>query len=221
MRYIFIFIALITITISSKAQTVKAITQHGETVVLYDNGTWKYEKDITTEQSSTVEQAQPTKNITKGALVIDNTKEATSEKIELFNAVSKKLSRFFGEDKGRVRCNATASNNKGEVSLNLEFMMQVGDANRYFGFTAQDRTATIELTDGSKLTYTFNKNIEEKFIEKWSVSFYKVSFDIPEEDIQKLMNNKASRMTVSWKKIDEEYIFDNNSALQVVIADVI
>ncbi|MCU4156808.1 DUF3157 family protein [Carboxylicivirga sp. A043] len=228
MRYTIILFALLAIAINTNAQTVKAITQHGETVVLFENGTWKYEKDIqqTTPPTTNgaVAAAAPVATTATPEIAhsgINATKEATSEKTEIYNAVSKKLSRFFGEEKGRVRCSATASNNKGTISLNFEFMMQLGDANRYFGYSAKDRTMTLELSDGTSITGTFTEGIEEKFIEKWNVSYYKAGIILSEQDVVKLLQNNTIRMTIDWKKLEEEYQIDNIEGIKQLLIEVI
>lgn len=227
MKYILTLFAIVALATNSNAQTIKAITQHGETVVLYENGTWAYEKDINTStppasSEAGVSIATPAAVALPAAkpIDIDTNKEITTEKIELYNAVSKKLSRFFGEEKGRVRCSATATNSKGKISLNFEFMMQLGDANRYFGYTTKDRTMTLELADGSKVTTTFTENLEEKFIEKWNVSYYKASVVLNKEDIVKLLQNNTMRMTVDWKKLEEEYQIDKMDGIKTMLSEV-
>ncbi len=224
MKHLILIIAALALLSSAKGQNIKAITQHGETVVLYENGTWKYEKDLqdgSNSQATIVPGTSTPKAATVTTLTIDKSKEVTSDRIELCNAVSKKLSRFFGEEKGRVRCFVTTSNIKGEVLINFEFMIQIGDANRYFGYTAQDRNITLHLTNGQTVTTSFSKNVEEKFIEKWNASYYKASAVIAEEDIYKLLRNPLQKMTVDWKKRAEEYIVDNASGLQLSIAEIL
>ena len=216
MKQLLLIITVFAMSATTYGQTVKAITQHGKTVLLFENGTWKYEKDAQAGTPTTEPVARAT-----GRINIDNTKEATSEKLELFNAISKKLSRFFGEEKGRVHCSATATNNKGEINLNFEFMIPLGDANRYFGYTTLDRKVSLLLSDGTTLNRVFSKNNEEKFIEKWNVSYYKASIVISKDDVVKLLRNNTLRMTMDWKKEKEEYIFDNVTGLQVILAEVL
>jgi len=221
MKQLLFIIVLLSISLTSSAQNIKAITQHGETVVLYDNGTWKYEKDLKTSDSVNIKVPTAPAISTSNNITIDVNKEATSEKLQLYNAVSKKLARFFGEEKGRVNCSATASNNKGEITLNFEFMMPVGDANRYFGYTAQDRGVSFLLADGTTISNSFTKDVEEKFIEKWNVSYYKASIVLTQDDVNKLIKNNTIRMTVSWKKTEEEYNMDQVTAIQTIIAEVL
>ncbi len=226
MKYILLFIALIALPWAASAQTIKAITQHGETVVLFENGTWKYEKELTTESAtSTPVVPAPAATVVATPMAksfsVDTTKSLTSGKTEIFNAVSKKLARFFGEEKGRVRCSVSATNNKGEVSLNFEFMMPVGDANRYFGYTAFERNLRFMLSDGTAVNGTFTEKIEEKFIDKWNVSYYKASMILNNEDVTKLINNNAMRLIVDWKKTEEEYIIDHMDAIKNILIEVI
>ena len=225
MKHLLFFIAALLMSTAASAQTVKAITQHGETVVLFENGTWKYEKDLdkvnVTTPTSAPSAVAPVTAPAIGNVGIDDSKEATSEKKELFNAVSKKLSRFFGDEKGRVRCSAAATNTKGEISLDFEFMMPIGDANRYFGVTVLGRTVSFQLSDGSVISKTFTTNIEEKFIDKWNVSYYKAGITLNKDDVSKLLRNNALRMTIDWKKVEEEYIFDNVTGLQIMLAEVL
>jgi hypothetical protein len=223
MKHLFILIVLLSATVSISAQTVKAITQYGETVVLFENGTWKYEKDLQTNASTAnaMVPAAVASAITTSSITIDNTKEVTSEKTELFNAVSKKLARFFGEEKGKIRCSVSATNNKGEVMINFEFMIPLGDANRYFGYTAADRPLQFTLTDGTVLKNTFTQNIEEKFIEKWNVSYYKASIVLSDEEVNQLIKSNAIRLQVNWKKTDEEYNIDQTEAIRNILSEVI
>jgi len=222
MKQIILALVLLTIAGIANSQTVKAITQHGETVVLYENGTWKYEKDINTNANTPTVVAPVTRPaVSDNKIDIDASKVASSEKTEIFNAVSKKLSRFFGEEKGRVRCSAVASNNKGDITLNFEFMMPLGDANRYFGYSAQDRSIVFQLADGSTVTSTFTTNTEEKFIEKWNVSYYKAGVVLSHDEVIKLIKNNTLKITVDWKKVEEEYNVDNFEAIKVMLAEVL
>ncbi|WP_439184660.1 hypothetical protein [Carboxylicivirga taeanensis] len=223
MKQLSILLILFLTTLTTSAQTIKAITQHGETVVLFENGTWKYEKDLPADTSSSDYKATVAVRpaVTASALTVDKTREVTSEKTDLFNAVSKRLSRFFGEEKGRVRCAISASNNKGEVSVNFEFMMPVGDANRYFGYTAAERQISLVLADGSVIKSVFSQGIEEKFIEKWNVSYYKASIVLTNEEVNQLLTTNSVRLTVDWKKTEEEYIIDDIEAFKNILSEVI
>jgi hypothetical protein len=214
MKHLFILFILFLATVSSSSQIIKAITQHGETVVLFDNGTWKYEKDL----QDSITSAKTSLPLT---ITIDSNKEVTSDKTDLFNAVSKKLARFFGEENGRIHCSASATNSKGEIAVNFEFMMPVGDANRYFGNTAAECPISLVLANGTVLNSTFTKNIEEKFIEKWNISYYKASIVLTTDQVNQLLQNNAVRLSVSWKKTQEEYNIEQPGAIKKILGEII
>ncbi|TRX66132.1 hypothetical protein [Carboxylicivirga sp. M1479] len=221
MKYTLLFLALLSSYTTTIAQTVKAITQHGETVVLYENGTWKYEKDVQLNNTPATTPAVVAEAAVLTDITIDNTKEVTSEKQEVFNAVSKKLSRFFGDEKGKIHCSATATNTKGKITLNFEFMVPVGDANRYFGYSAQDRIMSFKLSDGTILHNAFTDNVEQNFIEKWNISYYKASIVLSKDDVNKLMQQSAISMSIDWKKTEEEYSIDKVKCIQHLLKEVI
>jgi len=220
MKHLFILFILFLTTVSSSAQIIKAITQHGETVVLFENGTWKYEKEL--QDSITSAKTPIPVTVTSLPLItIDNTKEVTSDRTDLFNAVSNKLARFFGEEKGRIRCSVSATNTKGEIAVNFEFIMPVGDADRYFGSTAADCPISLVLANGTVLNSTFTKNIEEKFNEKWNVSGYKASIVLTTDQVNQLLQSNAVRLSVSWKKTQEEYTIEHPEAIKEMLGKII
>lgn len=214
MKLIITTLLLCFLTLSLSAQ-IKAITQHGKTVILHENGTWEYEND---KQENTPNHSSVSK-IT--ALNINDSIITTSSKEEIFNSVSKKLSRFFGKEKGKIKCIASCTNNKGEISMNLEFMASIGDANRYFGYSIEGRNITFHLDDGQNITSTLTDNIEQKFIEKWNISFYKGSCVLTKENIIELLNHKVTTITFDWKKTKEQYTVDTPNTIQNIIKQVL
>ena len=79
----------------------RAITQSGKNVVLFDNGTWQ------------LEIAAPQTRIVKDTIL------RKTENTELFYSVSSKLSRFFGDEKGRIKCNFICSSQNRITSYNV------------------------------------------------------------------------------------------------------
>lgn len=220
MKHLFILFILFLTTVSSSAQIIKAITQHGETVVLFENGTWKYEKELQ-DSITSAKTPIPVTVLSLPPTTIDNNKEVTSDKTTLFNAVSNKLARFFGEEKGRIRCSVSATNSKGEIAVNFEFIMPVGDANRYFGDSSADCPISLVLANGTVLNSTFTKNIEEKFDEKWNVSCYKASIVLTTNEVNQLLQSNAVRLSVNWKKTKEDYTIEQPGAIKEILGKII
>ena len=220
MKHLFILFILILVTVSSSSQIIKAITQHGETVVLFENGTWKYEKELQDSIGSAKTSMQATIP-SPPKITIDNNKEVTSDKTDIFNAVSKKLARFFGEEKGRIRCFVSATNSKGEIDVNFEFMMPVGDANRYFGNSSAECPISLVLANGTVLNSTFTKNVEEKFIENRNMSYYRASIVLTTDEVNQLLQSNAVRLSVKWKKTEEEYNIEQPGAIKEILNKII
>ncbi|MBI9065592.1 MAG: hypothetical protein JEZ14_26650, partial [Marinilabiliaceae bacterium] len=123
MKYTLILTLFLGLSISSMAQT-KAITQTGKTVLLFDDGTWKYEH---AEQTISGVATEGKTDITHAPLVND-TIIATSSKLDIFSEVSPRLKKFFGAEKSKINCTAEWHNDMGKVSLKLVFLVPIGDA---------------------------------------------------------------------------------------------
>ena len=216
MKYTLILTLFLGLSISSMAQT-KAITQTGKTVLLFDDGTWKYEH---AEQNISSVATEENTDIVHAPLVND-TIIATSSKLDIFSEVSPRLKKFFGAEKSKINCTAEWHNDMGKVSLKLVFLVPIGDANRYFGHTLQDCLITLHYTNNEHSTFTISKDITQKFIEKWNVSYYEGAFSLDEEQINKLLKHPNVKMTVNWKKRTEEYEIKNSTILKKGLIEVL
>ncbi|MBI9065379.1 MAG: hypothetical protein JEZ14_25570, partial [Marinilabiliaceae bacterium] len=118
-------------------------------------------------------------------------------------------------------CTAEWHNDMGKVSLKLVFLVPIGDANRYFGYTLQDCLITLHYTNNEHSTFTISQDVTQKFIEKWNVSYYEGAFILNEEQINKLVNHPNVKMTVNWKKRTEEYEIKNSTILKKGLMEVL
>lgn len=213
MKYLLILSLFFGLTISLNAQ-IKAITQTGKTVVLYDDGTWKYESGPTAKSNTLITEPAST------AVTINEEIVASSGSIQIFDDVSKKLARFFGEEKGKIKCLAKCTNNKGKVSLSFELLVPVGDANRYFGYSLQDRNITIQLEDGTSITTIISENATQKFIDKYNVSYFEGTCILTKEQSLQLLKTPAVQMSIDWKKTEETYQLTNRSVMRELMSEV-
>lgn len=209
-------ILLMGLSFSAFAQTI-ATTSTGKKVILYENGTWQYADSMSENKEKSAANQAPL----SGEPLINTTVEATSSKIDVFSEVSPRLKRFFGEEKSKINCSAQWQNNKGDVLLKFEFLVPVGDGNRYFGYSLEGRTIQLHHADGSATTLTMNKAIAQKFIEKWNVSYFEAACLLNKEQITQLLRQPITKITVDWKKRTEEYEVENKKALQKGLLEVI
>nr|WP_321408288.1 hypothetical protein [uncultured Carboxylicivirga sp.] len=215
MKNLLITVLIILGSVQLKAQ-IKATTETGNTVILHKNGTWEYFEASTEE---TPKQEAPAKALPT-AITIDTTKDATSERFELFYEVSPRMARFFGEEKGKIRCNSTIKNQEGRFLISFEINVPVGDANRYFGPSLAERSITLELSNEQNIVIPITENISEKWMEKWNQSYYIGSGFLSEADLSSIAENPVINVYIDWKKYPENYKVNNKSILQNAINEV-
>lgn len=201
--------------IASAAAQIRATTETGNHVILYENGTWSYEETPinrpvsapeTVDLEGSVIQGEKTQQID---ISINKAKNAETEKVTLFDVASPKLARYFGETNGRMRCAATCINNKGEVRVRLEWCATVGDANRYFGYIREGSKLVFHLADMSAVELQYGTDNQVKFYEKYGLSYYTSTIVLSEDVIAKLISSPLVKMTMAWKKDIEAYDVEN------------
>ena len=218
MKNLFLLALVLLGTTQLKAQ-IKATTETGNTVILHKNGTWEYYEAGMEE--STPQETPVQLVVTTPALNIDATKEASSDRHELFYEVSPRMARFFGEEKGKIRTHATISNHKGQFLISFEINVPVGDANRYFGPTLAERSITLELSNDVDIVIPITENISEKWMDKFNQSYYLGGGFLSHDNIKAIMANPITNIYIDWKKHPENYKVSNKSVLQTAIKEVL
>lgn len=194
---------------------IKATTETGNTVILYPNGTWKYcEAGIQAPAIKTTEATVTT-------LDIDTTANTKSEHFELFNDVSPKMAKYFGKEKGKIRCFSTLYNNKGQVQLRFEINVPVGDANRYFGRTLANQTITLTLKNDREIKIVLTKETDVKFIDKWNQSYFIGTGIINRNDLNAILQSPLEKVFIDWMKNPETYEVEDSSALQKALKEIL
>ena len=100
-------------------------------------------------------------------------------------------------------------------------MMPVGDANRYFGNSSAECPISLVLANGTVLNSTFTKSIEEKFIENRNMSYYRASIVLTTDEVNQLLQSNAVRLSVKWKKTEEEYNIEQPGAIKEILNKII
>ena len=143
-RSFLLIVFILTFTNFSYAQ-VRATTESGNRVLLFDNGTWKYDEHPVQAATDTALTTEA------GAVVVvevDTTKIVETESNEFFYLPSPRLVRYFGESGGKIRCRLSFSNNLGLVKIHFLWEFPIKDCERYFGW----------FKEGSKVIFTMYDN---------------------------------------------------------------
>lgn len=214
----FILIALILFSFSQIEAQIKATTESGNTVLLHKNGTWEYYEASTEQKSANPQVATAS---TTATITIDNTVTKESERFELFNTISPKMAKYFGEEKGKIKCYTTITNNKGEVTIRFELNAPVGDGYRYFGRSLEGRNITLFLNNDKEISLTINQQTEERFLDKWNQSFFIGACQLSKDDINILYHENLLKLDVDWKKNPETYEIENKKRIQEALKSVL
>lgn len=214
MRIFYVIAFLLILLMAGKVSAqIRATTASGNKVLLFPNGTWKYDegqlvKDTlpnpaTQSQAAVASEATPAP--ASWSMKIDSSRVDSTLKEQIIDVSSPRLARFFGEAKGRMRCSAECVNNKGVISIRLDWAAAVGDANRYFGYMEDVKGVTFLLANGQVLKFQYNPGYNEHFFDNYNISYYSGSITLTRNDIGALLTSPVIRIDMDWKKAPEEY----------------
>lgn len=192
--------ALISFVNFSFAQ-IRATTESGNKVLLFDNGTWKYEERVAEAAEPEVVTATLATTI-----AVDSARTYQTEPEDLFYLPSPRLVRYFGEARGRIRCKLSCSNNLGAVKLHFSWEFPVVDGNRYFGWLKKGSRVTFTMEDGQEVDVFMENDGDLKRLDKQNYSVLSNnSVPLTQEQLAALTAQPLRKMEVEWKKKPEAY----------------
>lgn len=202
LRTLLFILLLFAFTKLSFAQ-VRATTESGNKVLLFDNGTWQYEE----KPVSTVEKTVLTSEVVSVANIhVDSSRLIATEPKDLFYLPSPRLVRFFGESGGHIRCKLSCSNNLGVVKVHFRWEFPVSDGNRYFGWFKEGSKVTLTMDDGQTVELVMGDESSLKILEKKNYSTVSnASQPLTKTQLAALCAQPFRKMEVGWKKKPEEY----------------
>lgn len=210
LRYI-LLVAVLAISQISFAQ-VRATTESGNKVLLFDNGTWKYEEKTVATANEELAVAVVAAPALITTVEVDATREITTPFTEFFYMPSKRLERYFGEVKGRIRCKLACENIKGVVKVNYMWEMAVGDGNRYFGSFKAGSKLTFYLQNGEKVELAVGEDSKRKSHESYNFTAISgTTQPLSEAQMSALLASPVRKLEVEWKKKPEVYDMDYSS----------
>lgn len=202
LRTLFLIVFILSFTKLSFAQ-VRATTESGNNVLLFDNGTWKYEEKLV----NTEEKLAMTAGVVAVATIdIDSSRVIATEPKDLFYSPSPRLVRFFGESGGNIRCKLSCSNSLGIIKVHFRWGFPVSDGDRYFGLFKEGTKVTLTMDDGQKVALIMgDENSLKRFEKNNYSSISNTSQPLTKTQIAELSAQPFRKMEVGWKKKPEEY----------------
>lgn len=207
LRFVLIF-ALVVLSQLSFAQ-VRATTESGNKVLLFDNGTWKYEEKSVSSTSEKTIVDPIVSPVVVPEVEIDTNREIIQPFTEFFYIPSARLVHFFGDEQGRIRCKLSCENKKGEVKINYMWEMPVGDGGRYFGYFKAGSKLTFHLQNGEEIELVAGEDSKIKARAEYNfTAITGFTQTLSQTQIAALLASPIRRLVVEWKKKPEVYELD-------------
>jgi len=202
LRTLFVIVFILAFTKLSFAQ-VRATTESGNKVLLFDNGTWQYEEKLVNKEEKSALSAGI---VAVATLEVDSSKIFATEPKDLFYLPSPRLVRYFGESGGHIRCKLSCSSSLGIVKVHLMWEFPVSDGERYFGRFKEGSKVALKMDDGQMVELVMGDESSLKRLEKKNYSVISnASQPLTKTQIAVLCVQPFRKMEVGWKKKPEEY----------------
>jgi hypothetical protein len=218
MRYtVFLIFLILTITKLSFAQ-VRATTESGNKVLLFDNGTWQYEENLL---NTAGKSALTVEVVSVATIKVDSTRSFATEPKDLFYLPSPRLVKFFGESGGHIRCKLSCSNELGIIKVHFIWEFPVSDGDRYFGRLKEGSKVTFMMDDGQKVELVMGDESKIKRYENRNYSvIFSTSSPLTKTQIAALSGQPFDEMEVEWKKNPEKYDIEQTRFLMDALRTV-
>ena len=172
---------------------IEATTNEGKKVLLFEDGTWEYvtQENVQTLSASSVD--------IKEGLTIE------SPLSELYYAESKRLVKYFGKIKGRIKGRAKCMFVDGQPKIFFQWEVALIDGHRYFGQMKEGKKITLKTKNNTPVELILTEGVKIEFLDKYNYSIFKGAASITQDQLNLLINSPVSQMEVEWKKESEGY----------------
>ncbi len=201
MSRLFLIVLLLASFQLSIAQ-IRATTESGNKVLLFDDGTWQYEEKVVAKVEK---KAFKDGVVVATPVKVNATKDTSTELKELFYLASPRMQKYFGE-KGNIRCKLSCSNTLGAVQIRFMWEIPVDDGTRYFGSFKAGTKVTIHMVDGQKLDLLIGEENDIEYNDKYNyTTIYGTSEPLTNEQVAMLNAQPFRKIEVDWRKKPESY----------------
>lgn len=204
MKHILIIAVLIFCGIYTVGAQMRLKTPKGRVVLLFDNGTWKYEEKIKIEPIKDIVPLQSKEEIEKPILL----KEAVLEKQTVIKGESARLAKFKDE-KNTVKCDFQILSKDDKVVLKTDWKILDEEGFRFFGFITKKSKIDLTLSNGQIVSLNYVGDFEPKEYPNYGFTIFKSELTLSEEQIRALQKGYITKSSMQWSRRMEEYkVFD-------------
>nr|WP_320117944.1 hypothetical protein [uncultured Marinifilum sp.] len=203
MKHLLIVTVILIIGFLEAKAQIRMVTPEGKVVLLFDNGTWKYEevkaKTVlpSARVKSEVEIAKP--------IVL---KDIELESIVVIKGESAKLAKFNSK-KNTIKCNFQIISKNNKVVLKTEWKILEEEGFRFFGFITKKSKIDLELSNNEIVSLQYAKDFEPKEYPNYGFSIFSAELELSENQIRSLQKGFVKKASMKWSRRLESYtVFD-------------
>ncbi|WP_461630646.1 hypothetical protein [Labilibaculum euxinus] len=198
MKNILILSILLLGTISQINAQLKLRTPEGKVVLLFDNGTWKYEEIKKVEEP--VVPIKSAEEIAKPLVIID----AELESQTVIKGISEKLNKF-SDINNQVKADFQIISKEGKVILKTNWKIMDAEGFRFFGFITKKSKMLFSLSNGESIELQYAEDFEPKEYPKYKFTTFTAELELNEDQIRKLQNAYLEKVEMYWSRRTESY----------------
>ncbi len=202
MKNILILSILLLGTIGQVNAQLKLRTPEGKVVLLFDNGTWKYEEVKQVEK--TVVPIKSIEENTKPIVIID----AELESQTVIKGISEKLSKFSETD-NQVKSDFQLVSIDGKVILKTNWKIMDAEGFRFFGYITKKSKMIFTLSNGENIELQYAGDFAPKEYPKYKFTTFTAELELTEDQIRKLQNAYLEKVEMIWSRRTESYAIFN------------
>ncbi|WP_143525035.1 hypothetical protein [Labilibacter marinus] len=188
---------------------IEATTSEGKAVLLFEDGTWEY---VTEDNTQTIDVA--TVEIAEGV-----SKESPLG--ELYYAESKRLVKYFGPVKGKIKGRAKCMIEDGTPKVFFQWELGLLDSYRYYGQMKPGKKVTLKTKSNATIDLVLTEDVDIEFMEKYKFSILKGTAVLSDEQFNLMMSSPVTEMEVEWKKESETYKVDDSYFFSRTFTDLL
>jgi hypothetical protein len=198
-KILFLFAAIFFFGLQLDAQ-IRLRTPEGRYVLLFDNGTWKYEEKIKLEEIKDVVPLQSVDEVTKPIVL----KEATLEKQTVIKGESAKIAKY-NKSKNTVKCDFQIISKNDKVIMKTNWKILDEEGFRFFGFITKKSFLSLKLSNGDNVILPYAANFEPKEYANYGFTTFSAEMELNHEQIRKLQGGYIQNATMKWSRRTESY----------------
>lgn len=202
MKNILILSILLLGAISQLDAQLKLRTPEGKVVVLFDNGTWKYEEIKKVKES--VEQIKSAEEIAKPITFINTKLESQT----VIKGISEKLNKF-SKTNNQVKSEFQLISKDGKVILKTNWKIMDAEGFRFFGYITKKSKMVFTLSNGENIELQYGADFAPKEYPKYKFTTFTAELELNEDQIRKLQNAYLKKMEMFWSRRTESYAVFN------------